>query len=108
MPYENKKQPKEGNNEALALKNLEEKNLLIQNSEVAEIDQLIFNIESSFCKPDEVDTDTKTESAMDTEGEYKELNIENIFLLQKGGSNEDINSEEIMEYNILPSEIKKI
>ena len=114
MPCENKEQHEEGNNEALAFENLEETNLLIQNAKVAEIDQLLFDIESSFFGPDEVDTDTdnkketnlrvqssKVDTDTDSEAadigeENSEQNMENIFLIQRGSSDEDIKSKKLI------------
>ena len=81
------------------------------------MDQLWFDIESSFFGPDEVDTDTdnkketnlrvqssKVDTDTDSEAadigeENSEQNMENIFLIQRGSSDEDIKSKELIESN---------
>ena len=115
--YEDKKLPGEENNEAFTFENLEIPRLWIQGSEVTEMDQLWFDIESSFFGPDEVDIDTdnkketnlrvqssKVDTDTDSEAadigeENSEQNMENIFLIQRGSSDEDIKSKELIESN---------
>ena len=55
---------------------MEETNLLIQDAKITEIDQLIFNIESSFHEPVKQEIDTKW-------SQPKEQTMENIFILQE-------------------------
>ena len=84
-----------------SLSKRQKRKLRIQNPEISEIDQLTFNIESSFCEPEGVDMEIETECTTATiEEETKEKNIGHIFLLQKviyDDQENKVNSEETVK-----------